>query len=157
MHDLGTSKFGTIFEEKVVLLLGHWNWRLGVSFAKPESCNFFVNSTVKPWKSSRYDTLHLSIWPIFELVQWLQLPMSHQSYFLSMVYRLQEDMTENLITGFSFIFRSLQVSLSSFRSLKFTMKSLRFQGKQTMHHFDTENILPWHFPLTSIYTTNYNN
>ena len=118
---------------------------------------FFVNSTVKPWKSSRYDTLHLSIWPIFELVQWLQLLMSHQSYFLSMVYRLQEDVTENLITGFSFIFRSLQVSLSSFGSLKFTMKSLRFQGKQTMHHFDTENILPWHFPLTSIYTNNYNN
>ena len=29
-----------------------------------------------------------------------------------------------------------------FRVFKFTMKSLRFKGKLTMHQFDTENILP---------------
>ena len=50
-----------------------------------------------------------------------------QSYFLSMVYRLQEDMAENLITGFSFIF--VQVSLSNSGTSKFSMKSFTFQGK----------------------------
>ena len=89
---------------------------------------FFVNSTVKPWKSSRYDTLHLSIWPISELVQWLQLPMSHQSYFFVNGVQITRRYDRKLDYGLQFYIQESPSLSVKFRVFEVYNEELKVSG-----------------------------